>query len=973
MQKTPNKIKNKLVFQFFLLIIMSLSFTLSLSIYFNIKEKNLELNALLNDKVNYIGNLVVLNSHNDIISYDTENLEKILKELNQKKDLVYALFTNNKGQFLAKLFDYKQPDIYNAVQNIVKINGKADVLSIVKELNKVTHINNKIFSIIINNKLLGKFYMGVSNKHIKMLTHTSMLKQILNNTVIVVILGLILYWAFRRKILVPIAHLMEGAKRVSQGQLNTPVSVLSLDELGSLATAFNHMLADLRQTQQDHQEALINADQHNWVNESLRLLGESMQGEWTIEELSQKSLNIFAQRLHLVNAIFYYIKGSNLKPIASYAVANRQNLKAYQLGEGWVGQAAWDKQAHLLYEQDEQKICIQGGLAKDTEYCLYYLPILRGNEVSGVLELGLLHKPSNIQQQFIQQASEYIAVNLYAVEQQCQTNRALAATQEKTRLLEQKSIELQSAINAAQSATRAKSIFLANMSHELRTPLNAILGFSEMLTEDLEDLQETAMIEDISKIHSAGKHLLSVINDVLDLSKIEAGKMSLYLEPIQLDKMLNDLLSTVSPLMTANQNHLELVISEDLGDMQGDLTKVRQILLNVLGNAAKFCEKGHIRLLAKRKVCHTGDLIIFHVIDEGIGMTEEQQQNLFDSFTQADDSTTRRYGGTGLGLSISLQFAKMMGGNIAVESTLGQGSTFSISLPVYMSEKNPIDDQAQEQSHQMAMNPMRIDEHQLETTIPHILKPLKENGIILVIDDDPTIRELLDVHLTRLGYQVVTAAGGSEGLSMAKKLNPDVITLDVMMPDIDGWQVLSKIKSDPELAAIPVVMLSIIANQKKGYSLGATDYLIKPISRDRLANILEQYKNIESPNVLVIEDDKMTRSMVQQMLERIGCQVTTAENGRIALDLIEQGAKPDLILLDLMMPVMNGFTFAQQMCQIPVWRDIPIIVLTAKEMTRQERDQLNECVQTVFLKGHYQKTELLNQIHHLITESYKLG
>ncbi len=384
---------------------------------------------------------------------------------------------------------------------------------------------------------------------------------------------------------------------------------------------------------------------------------------------------------------------------------------------------------------------------------------------------------------------------------------------------------------SAEEANLAKSQFLANMSHELRTPLNAIIGYSEILIEEAEEdaidagkpAEEAAGVADLEKICSSGRHLLGLINDVLDISKIEAGKMDIYNEVFDIAGMLNDVLSTARPLAEKKANTLETVCAQDIGSMETDLTKTRQILLNLLSNACKFTERGVIKLLARKEQREGRTCCIFEVIDSGIGMTPEQQAKLFQAFTQADASTTRKYGGTGLGLTISRRFAEIMGGELTVESEAGKGTAFTVRLPESADGEVP----AKAISFVAKTAPANSDSDKEKT--------------VLVIDDNLMVRDLLKHHLHALGYKTVIAKNGEEGLRLAKELLPDIITLDIMMPEMDGWAVLSKLKNDKKLTAIPVIMISLLEDRSVGYSLGASDYLTKPIDRQQLAAVLDKY------------------------------------------------------------------------------------------------------------------------------------
>lgn len=522
-------------------------------------------------------------------------------------------------------------------------------------------------------------------------------------------------------------------------------------------------------------------------------------------------------------------------------------------------------------------------------------------------------------------------------------------------ITERKKIEeaMRAAKEAADAANRAKSTFLASMSHELRTPLNAILGYSEMLKEEAVDRGLGEMVSDIDKIHAAGTHLLGLINDILDLSKIEAGKMELFVEPFEIAPMLAEVASTVTSLVTRNCNQLVVEAPAELGEMQADLTRTRQILFNLISNASKFTQDGVITLGAQRQEAFgEGETawIVFTVRDTGIGMTGEQLERLFLPFSQADPSTTRKYGGTGLGLAITRHFCRMMGGDIAVASEPNRGSTFWVRLPVEMGRGSA----------------------PTEAT-PSSVAGLAARPIALVIDDDATVRELMGRFLSREGWQVVEAASGREGIARAIEVRPDVITLDVMMPGMDGWAVLGHLKSEPELASIPVVMLSIVDNRNLGFTLGASDYLTKPVSRDRLLNVVSRYRRVvPTLDVLVVDDDEAARSALRAVLEAEGFSVAEAANGRQAL--IEVARRPPaVILLDLIMPEMDGFAFASELRHHPGWRSIPIIVLTAKELVESERRGLDECVRTVLSKSQLSGEKLLAELRDLLAAHVKPG
>jgi CheY-like chemotaxis protein/two-component sensor histidine kinase len=493
-------------------------------------------------------------------------------------------------------------------------------------------------------------------------------------------------------------------------------------------------------------------------------------------------------------------------------------------------------------------------------------------------------------------------------------------------------------------ASNAKSSFLANMSHELRTPLNAIIGYSELLLEEAEDEGDELYQPDLKKIQSAGRHLLSLINDILDLSKIEAGKIELYHEDFDIGQLIDEIVNTITPLTEKNSNRLVIETSDDLGRMYSDVTKIRQALFNLLSNASKFTEAGTIRLTATRTAANGGEIVAFSVTDEGIGMTPEQLDKIFDAFTQADSSTTRNFGGTGLGLAITREFARLLGGDIAVTSEPGKGSCFTIRLPA--------------QAPDPSLAPASLDS-EASARLP-------SRGLVLVIDDDPAVRELLGRHLAKNGYRIETAPSGEAGMRLARELLPDAITLDVLMPHMDGWAVLAAIKADKKLAHIPVIMVSIVDDRKMGFSLGAAEYLTKPVNYERLITVLRKHcPERQQGHVLIVEDDPGMREVFRRHLDQDGWSIAEAENGKVGLEQLKERS-PDVILLDLMMPEMDGFEFLDRMRKRKGWRDIPVIVVTAKTLTVEDRKRLSGRVEKLVAKQQQDVDSLLRQLSELL-------
>ena len=494
-------------------------------------------------------------------------------------------------------------------------------------------------------------------------------------------------------------------------------------------------------------------------------------------------------------------------------------------------------------------------------------------------------------------------------------------------------------------ANKHKSVFLASMSHELRTPLNAILGFSELLIDSSNgQFPPETRRRFLEQIHSSGKQLLGLINDILDLSKIEAGQMELRLQPVAIADVVQQVLSTVEPLAA----HKSITVSapdREAGTITADPGKVRQMLLNLVANAVKFTpDGGSVTVRATR----LDDTVELSVADNGIGIAAADQQRVFEEFQQVDSGVGRAQSGTGLGLALTRRFAKLHGGDVRVQSELGKGSVFTISLPVEAVVVTPA------------------------SRLPVLPAATSPDGrpLVLVVEDDPPAAELLCRQIERAGFRTEVARTGGEGLAKARDRRPAAITLDILLPDLDGWEVLTRLKRDEATSQIPVVVVSVVDNPELGIALGALDYFVKPVAprelMERLARFNFAHRDGSDVTVLVVDDEEANRHWLQRVLEPAGFSVVQASGGREAITLA-RSRRPDLVLLDLMMPEVTGFDVVEALRAEASTRSIPVMVLTAKTLTEADIRQLNGHVSTILRRGSTGAADLLSLLRQVVT------
>ena len=517
---------------------------------------------------------------------------------------------------------------------------------------------------------------------------------------------------------------------------------------------------------------------------------------------------------------------------------------------------------------------------------------------------------------------------------------AVAAALDRMRLIG----ELRETNRRLEEANKHKSVFLANMSHELRTPLNAIIGFSELLI-DSSNFDVATQKRFFTQIHTSGKHLLGLINDILDLSKVEAGQMELRLQTIAIADVVRQVMETVEPLAGQKRITMRAEVAE-AGEALVDAGKLKQMLLNLVSNAIKFTpEDGAVAITAAR----LASAIEISVTDTGIGISESDQAHLFQEFHQVDQGPGRRQQGTGLGLALTRRFAALHGGEVTVHSEVGKGSVFTLRLPV----QAPV-----------AVAPPRV-----VAKPPDMSRPL-----VLVIEDDPAAAELLGRQLEGNGFRTQVAHTGTAALAMARELRPAAITLDILLPELDGWEVMTQLKRDAATSDIPIVVVSVVDNPELGMALGALDYFVKPIDGKELVSRLDRFrfKRSKGTTVLVVDDDASNRLWLTTVLEPAGFAVINAGGGREAIE-IAKARRPDLVLLDLMMPDVNGFAVVEALRSDPATQHVPIMILTARNLTAADKRQLNGHVSTILSRGSTAAADLIEHLRQLVAAPVSLS
>jgi signal transduction histidine kinase/DNA-binding response OmpR family regulator len=741
----------------------------------------------------------------------------------------------------------------------------------------------------------------------------------------------------------PIRRLAEAANRIAGGQRAVTVAIDSQDEIGRLANSFNEMATSL-----DRNEAALQRK----VDETRTLyeIGQEVSAQVALEP----TLRLIVERArHLLGAdecLLALRQGdSDTFAMQAYAGTVTEALAKlrFRSGQGLSGRVVASGQPIVVadYPAELSDSPFLRTIQEAGVRSVLAAPLRGRGTVLGVLNVQS-RKPNQFGEEDRQLLSTLADQAAVAIENARLYEQVRRHAEDLEGKVEARTRELQEANQRLETASRHKSEFLANMSHELRTPLNAIIGFTRLVMRRSKDVLAEKQYENLEKILVSADHLLKLINDILDLSKIEAGRMEVRPVSVRVETIVEECLRTVEPMVKSDRLRLVKAMDADLPALTTDEDKLKQILINLLSNAVKFTEAGTVTVAGQKQ----GDRIAVSVTDTGIGIPHEALELIFEEFRQVDSSSTRKYGGTGLGLSISRHFARLLGGDITVASTVGAGSTFTVTVPLTYRPPQP------------GLAP------QADAPVPERDGRSVDGKVVLAIDDDPDAIYLLRENLSEAGYRVVGALSGAEGLEKARQLRPFAITLDIMMPHMDGWEVLHELKTDAATKDIPIIVVSIVDNKDLGYRLGAFDYLLKPFDRDAIAAALSRLSPREG-RILVVDDDPNVVDMVRQLLDEDPYEIVAAADGQEALDAVAR-RRPDVILLDLLMPNMDGFAVIEHLQQDPQHRLIPVVVLTAKTLSGSEQAWLEQSVVKVVHKMGLDRSAFIRELRNALA-SYR--
>lgn len=761
--------------------------------------------------------------------------------------------------------------------------------------------------------------------------------------ILVAIFAIALGFVLTRSITNPVRLLKVGTQKMMEGRFE-PIELRRTDELGELASDFNRMAVMLGNT-------------YTRLNAYSELV-TALNSHVDIQDVEINSLNLICHHAGANVGALYLLnpKTDMLELSAGYALRDGgAGIKRFALGEGIPGQCAQEVRTIEMNDlPSDAGFSIDTGLVDLTPRYMIAVPILFQDRLLGVLVLGSMYPFDELKKEIIHNSVPQVGVAL--------TNaRNNEAAQQLSQEIALKNEELNKKNTELEKAYRVKSDFLASMSHELRTPLNSIIGFSSVLLGPTGDPLTPDQKMAMEKVLKNGKHLLQLINDILDFSKLEAGRMTVNVESDSVSNIISSTTMTIEVLVKQKNLALRQELEDGLPMLNTDILKVKQIIVNLLSNAVKFTEKGEITLSVRKA---GKGLISIAVKDSGIGIEAKNIPLVFEEFSQIDTSHSRKYKGTGLGLPISRRLARMLGGDLVAESEPGKGSTFTLTIPATYSGENA---GAQKPAPSPGQRPVPAP---APKAVPAPLSARTTGPAtgtkILCIDDDPDATEILRSYLVPDGYNVTVAYSGDEGIKFARTMKPALITLDIMMPQKDGWQVLRELKRDPVTKDIPVIIHSMIDNKPLALSLGAVDVMPKPVDSRLLLQRVQGAVKSKDQFVLVVDDNKDYTSAVKDVLELEGFVVKTAHSGEEAIEILKTSI-PAVIFLDVVMPGMDGFQVVRRLQAHERWRTIPVVILSGKELTDRERDMLQTHIKEVMNKEQFSKDALTNTIKRILT------
>ncbi len=812
----------------------------------------------------------------------------------------------------------------------------------------------------------------------------------------------------------------EVATAVTKGDLTRSITVRASGEVAALKDNVNQMITALAETTKVNQE-------QDWLKTNLAKFTRMFQGQRDLTEVAKQVLSELASVLSAQHGAFYMsekqAESTTLKMFASWAYKERKNVSSrFKMGEGLVGQAALEKQRILLTDVPGDYIQISSGLGRGTPLNIVVIPILFEKEVKGIIELASFQRFSGIQLAFLDQLLESLGIVVATIEAQMRTDELLEQSQglteelqtqqeelqqtneeleEKARQLSEQKTEVERKNQEVELAKQSleekaeqlaltskyKSEFLANMSHELRTPLNSLLILSRQLSQNADGNLSDKQCEYAGTINASGEDLLSLINEILDLAKIESGTISLDSRPVKLSRITDDAQKAFSKL--AEDNQLDYVVKLDKGlpkSITTDEKRLQQVLRNLLSNAFKFTEKGsvtlEVRTVMEREwsldhpvLKNAGSVIGFSVTDTGIGIPPDRQRLIFEAFQQADGGTSRRYGGTGLGLSISRELATLLGGELRVKSAPDKGSKFTLYLPdmhttqaagepAKRTERKPPAAEPGLGAEARAM-PRDLPEAIPMPSIPDDRDDIKpEDRTLLIVEDDEKFAGILLELAREKGFKCLLALNGAPAVALAKKYQPDAITLDLRLPDVDGWVLLDRLKHDPSTRHIPVHIISAVEEEARlGLRRGAIAFWKKPVQREQLEAALGQIQSFVERgkrHLLIVEDDEKQRNSIVELIGDHDVETTAIASGEDAIAAL-RAKKFDCMVLDLSLPDMSGFDLIKKVKEDPDFEMIPIIVYTGRELTRKEETELREIAETIIVKDVKSPERLLDE------------